>query len=200
MARFVHGLAESNGICEVTMDKAHPIHVLRYCPRCGSPEFPATGSRSFGCGNCGFRLFINSAAAVAALIFDREGRLLVTRRAIDPDIGKMDLPGGFVDPDETAEAAVRRELREELGVEVKSLRYLTSRSNQYLFSGIVVFTLDLAFRAEIVNLENMVASDDISAFEWVDPSTVDPAEIPAPSIRYFIREVALHEKSNPEQN
>ncbi len=180
------------------MSNTHPIHVFRYCPRCGSSEFSAASDRSFLCGECGFSYYINSSAAVAVLIFNKEGRLLVTRRAVDPDRGKMDLPGGFVDPDETAEEAVSRELKEELGVEVKTLRYLTSRSNQYLFSGIMVFTLDLAFRAEIVNMKNMVASDDISSFEWIDPSTVDAEEIFAPSISYFIREVALREKTDPK--
>ena len=182
------------------MNERHPIHVFKYCPRCGSSEFRVTGSRSMCCGDCGFQFYVNSSAAVAVLIFNCEGKLLVTRRAVDPDKGKMDLPGGFVDPDETAEEAVRRELKEELGVKVKSLRYLTSSSNQYPFSGIVVFTLDLLFRAEIEDTENMSASDDISAFEWIDPGTVDAGEIPSHSIRYFIKEIALREKTNPSQN
>jgi len=127
---------------------------------------------------------------VAALIFNQEGKLLVTRRAIEPDSGKIDLPGGFVDPGETAEEALKRELYEELGVTVKSLQYITSGSNEYLFSGMTVFTTDLAFRVEVNSLNDLEAADDISGFEWIDPVTVDPEEIPAPSIRYFIKEVA----------
>jgi hypothetical protein len=56
------------------------------------------------------------------------------------------------------------------------------------------------FRAEIEDPENMSASDDISAFEWIDPGTVDAGEIPSHSIRYFIKEIALREKTNPSQN
>jgi mutator protein MutT len=142
------------------------------------------------CQQCGFHLYINSAAAVAALIFNQEGKLLVTRRAVEPDTGKIDLPGGFVDPGETAEEALKRELFEELGVTVKSMRYLTSGSNEYLYSGMTVFTTDLLFRVEAVSHENLQAHDDITGFEWVDPKTVDAEEIPAPSIRYFIKEIA----------
>jgi NAD+ diphosphatase len=174
----------------------HPVKVFRFCPRCGSAAFKATGERSLACPDCGLQYYINSAAAVACLIFNDKGQLLLTRRAVEPDIGKLDLPGGFIDPLESAEEAVRRELREELGLEVKSLRYLTSRANEYHFSGITVFTTDLAFRVEAISLENMSANDDISSFEWVTPSEVDPEEIPARSIRYFVKEIAEDETSH----
>jgi NAD+ diphosphatase len=173
----------------------HPLKIFRFCPRCGSGRFEVSGSRSLKCRDCGFHLYINSAAAVAALIFNAEGNLLVTRRGVEPDTGKIDLPGGFVDPGETTEEALKRELFEELGVTVKSMRYLTSGSNEYLFSGLTVFTTDIVFRVEADSLENLQARDDITAFEWVDPKTVDAEEIPAPSIRYFIKEVALREMS-----
>jgi NAD+ diphosphatase len=170
----------------------HPIHIFRFCPRCGSSMFPAVSDRSFRCGECDFQYFINSSAAVAALIFNKEGKLLLTRRAFDPDKGKYDLPGGFVDPGESAEEALIRELKEELGIEVKSLKYVTSKANEYYFSGITIFTTDFAFKAEAVSLENIHACDDISGFEWVDPDAIDPAEIPALSIRYFVKEMATN--------
>ncbi len=174
----------------------HPVKIFRFCPRCGSSAFKATGERSLACPDCDLQYYINSAAAVACLIFNEQGLLLLTRRAVEPDIGKLDLPGGFIDPLETAEEAVRRELREELGLEVKTLRYLTSRANEYLFSGITVFTTDLAFRVEACSLENLTANDDISSFEWVVPSEVDPEEIPASSIRYFVKELAEKETNH----
>ncbi len=174
------------------LKETHPTQVFRFCPRCGSSDFQVLTQRSFECGECRFHFFINASAAVAALIFDEAGRLLVTRRAVDPDKGKLDLPGGFIDPGETAEEAVKRELKEELGITVKEMHYLASASNHYLFSGLAVPTTDLAFRVVPLSLEKMTASDDISSFEWVDPATVDPGEIPAPSIRSFIKELAFH--------
>ncbi len=173
----------------------HPTKAFRFCPRCGSPDFFPAGDRSFICSCCHLNYYINSAAAVAALIFNEDGKLLLTRRAVEPDIGKLDLPGGFIDPGETAEEALRRELREELGLEVKSLRYLTSRPNEYLFSGISVFTTDFAFLAVPARTGEIKAADDISGFEWLNPVEVDPGDIPAASIRYFVKEIAPIEQS-----
>jgi NAD+ diphosphatase len=175
---------------------SHPIHIFKFCPRCGSANFLVSGERSLVCGDCEFHYYINSAAAVACLIFNNEGKLLVTRRAVEPYKGMLDLPGGFIDPLESAEQAVVRELREELGVKVKSMRYLTSRGNEYYFSGITVFTTDLAFRVEVDSLDNLSANDDISSFEWVWPVEVDDSEIPASSIRYFVKEIAAYETRN----
>jgi len=137
---------------------------------------------------------------VAALIFNKEGKLLVTRRAIEPDIGKIDLPGGFVDPGETAEEALKRELQEELGISEVKMAYLTSGSNEYPFSGLTVFTTDLLFRVDIDSLAVLKPADDISSIEWVDPDTLDPEEIPAPSIRHFIKEIASRERYHSFQN
>ena len=178
----------------------HPVHIFRFCPVCGSGKFSREGNRSLKCGNCGFHYYVNSAAAVAALIFNSSGQLLVTRRGVEPDIGKIDLPGGFIDPGESAEEALRRELREELGIGDVRLTYLISASNEYHFSGITVFTTDLAFKAEPSTLLNLQAGDDITSFEWVNPESVDPEEIPAPSIRYFIKEIASHERNNFPEN
>jgi NAD+ diphosphatase len=175
---------------------SHPLNRFRFCPCCGSNGFNPLGSRSLKCIECGFHWYVNSAAAVACLIFNEEGKLLVTRRAVDPDKGKIDLPGGFVDPLETAEQAVYRELHEELGMQVKAMRYITSHANEYLFSGITVFTTDLAFRVEAANIDTLVAADDISEFMWINPDDITEEEVPAPSIRYFIKEIAPNEKDH----
>ena len=138
--------------------------------------------------NCGFHFFVNAAAAVAALIGNEKGELLLTRRRLDPDAGKLDLPGGFTDPWESAEDALARELQEELGIKVKQMEYLTSRPNEYIFSGISVFTLDLAFRVVAEDLTHLKPMDDILDFGFYSFADIQWEEIPAPSIRYFARQ------------
>ena len=103
------------------MQHTDPLKVLKYCPKCGSPEFYKAGDRSLKCKDCGFHYFNNSSAAVAALVQNEEGKLMLVKRGVEPHYGKLDLPGGFVDPGETAEDAVRRELSEELGLKVRSM-------------------------------------------------------------------------------
>lgn len=173
----------------------HPVTVLKFCPRCGSASFPATGSRSFKCGSCSFNYFVNSAAAVAVLLFNEKGELLLTRRAIEPHLGKLDLPGGFIDPMETAEQAAIREIQEELGIHIHSLKYFCSYPNEYVFSGYTVFTLDLAFLAKTSELHQMKAMDDISSFEFYKPNEVDAEELPSISMRNILKELITREAS-----
>lgn len=171
----------------------HPVNVLRFCPRCGSPRFPATGSRSFKCADCSFNYFVNSSAAVAVLLFNEKAELLLTRRAVEPHKGKLDLPGGFIDPMETAEQAAIREIQEELGIEIHSLSYFCSFPNEYIFSGYSVFTLDLAFLAKTESLDKMTPMDDISSFEFIKPQDVDMEELPSISMKNIIKELITRE-------
>lgn len=166
----------------------HPLNVLKYCPKCGSDEFNQSGERSLKCQACGFHYFINSAAAVAALVTDAEGRLMLVKRGIEPNYGKLDLPGGFIDPMETAENAVKRELDEELGLKVKSLEYLGSAPNEYVFSEFSVFTLDMAFKTKAESLDNLKPMDDILDYKFYCESDIDYNEIPAPSIKQFVKD------------
>jgi mutator protein MutT len=131
---------------------------------------------------------VNSAAAVAALVVNPEGKLLLTTRAVEPDYGKLDLPGGFIDPGETAEEAVKRELWEELGMKVNSMEYITSAPNEYIFSGISVFTLDMAFRVIPETISGLKAQDDIQDFRFYAEKEIDFSQIPAPSINYFVQQ------------
>lgn len=166
---------------------SHPVNVLKFCPRCGSANFPATGSRSFKCSDCSFHYFVNSSAAVAVLLFNQKGELLLTRRAIEPHLGKLDLPGGFIDPMESAEQAAIREIREELGIQIHSLRYFGSFPNEYVFSGYSVFTIDLAFFAQTESLTEMVAMDDVASFEFHRLAAIDPEEMPSLSMYNIIK-------------
>jgi len=170
-----------------------PVNVLKFCPQCGSGHFQATGSRSFKCADCSFNYYVNSSAAVAVLLFNEKSELLFTRRAIEPHFGKLDLPGGFIDPMETAEQAAIREIQEELGISVHSLRYFCSYPNEYVFSGYSVFTLDLAFLAKTESLHQMIAMDDISSFEFINPNDIDLDELPSISMKNIIKELIQRE-------
>lgn len=174
--------------------ETHPSNVFRFCPRCGSSAFSVTGTRSFRCEQCHFELYTNSAAAVAIILFNSEGKMLFSRRAIDPDKGKLDLPGGFVDPMESAEEAARREIKEELGVEVLSLRYFCSFPNEYKYSGLSVFTTDLAFFAEIDPSAEINPMDDIASVEFYFPEEVDMDELPSMSMKNIVNHLIQYRK------
>ena len=99
----------------------------------------------------------------------------------------LDLPGGFVDPLERVEEALRREIKEELNLEITSLTYLTSFPNEYIFSGFSVFTTDLAFVCQATGWENMHIQDDISDVVFVTKENIDWNNISANSIKNIIK-------------
>ena len=147
---------------------------FEFCPKCGSNAFFTTNKgRSFNCEDCHFQYFINSSAAVACLIFNSKGELLLTRRAFEPNKGMLDLPGGFVDPMETVEEAAIREIKEELNLDLSNLYYLVSFPNLYPYSNMVIPTVDLAFVCETEDLSQLKPGDDVASVEFYPPRNVD---------------------------
>ena len=151
----------------------HPLHQFKYCPKCGSDGFSVNNEKSKRCSSCGFVYYFNPSAAVACFIRNEVGELLVVRRAKDPAKGTLDLPGGFVDLHESAEEAVRREVKEETGLDVKSSRYLFSIPNIYLYSGFEVHTEDLFFECFATTFDGLIAADDASEIVVLKLQEVD---------------------------
>lgn len=165
----------------------HPSNVIKCCPRCGCNSFKTNDNgRSFNCEECHFNYYLNNSAAVACLIFNTEGKLLLARRAVEPAKGMLDLPGGFVEPMESAEDAVVREIKEELGVLVTNAAYLASFPNEYVYSGFSVFTVDLAFVCKVDNLAAIAPADDVSEVEFIFPKDVKKEELCSESMVQII--------------
>lgn len=155
---------------------------FRYCPRCGEPGPAIRAARELGCKACGLRFFFNAAAAAAAFIFF-EGQLLLCVRAHEPGQGLLDLPGGFIEFDETVEEGLCRELLEEMNIEVTGLRYFMSAPNDYVFAGVPYKTADLFFRCEALSLETLRAADDVGEVRLVAPRLVDVDQLAFASAR-----------------
>jgi ADP-ribose pyrophosphatase YjhB (NUDIX family) len=96
-----------------------------YCPYCGTRlvERHAFDRVRPVCTQCGFVHFLDPKVAVIALIV-WDGHVLLARRGVDPEKGKWALPGGYMDAGELPEAALRRELEEEVGIQVAQLQLL----------------------------------------------------------------------------
>jgi ADP-ribose pyrophosphatase YjhB (NUDIX family) len=135
---------------------------------------------------------LNPSAANVAFILNGSNELLVATRDREPAKGTLDLPGGFADIGETAEQGVAREVKEETGLTVTSLRYLFSRPNTYLYSGFEVKTLDSFFLCEVANAEHTCPHDDAAALQWVPLHGLRPELFGLDSIRegliQFLRE------------
>lgn len=169
------------------VEGTEPGQFFEFCPRCGESGLILKPTFDFRCDHCGFHYFINAAGAVVALIHDVRGRLLLTRRAKSPAEGTLDLPGGFIDPMETAEDALIREIREELNLNITGWRYLGSFPNRYVFDGVPVFTVDLAFSCNVTSFESLKAGDDVADVVFVAPDRIRLSAIGLDSVREIVR-------------
>ncbi len=165
-----------------------PSQLFRHCPRCGKPQPGDPPGRVFDCAACGFRFFFSASNAVAVFVQRTDdGRALFIRRAKDPGKGRLAPPGGFVDIGETAEDAARREIREEVGLELASLAFLSTQPNLYPYDGVTYPTLDLFFTAHAVDPTRAAALDDVDGFQWRDPLRVDSEEMAFTSMQAALR-------------
>lgn len=161
----------------------HPLHLFKYCPKCGSSHFEEHNFKSKKCADCGFVYYFNSSAATVAFILNSKNELLVCRRAKDPAKGTLDLSGGFIDMYETAEEGVAREVREETGLEVIKTDYLFSYPNTYLYSGFLVHTMDMFFLCRVKDDAVVEAMDDVADSFWMPLDEIRPEEFGLDSVR-----------------
>jgi ADP-ribose pyrophosphatase YjhB (NUDIX family) len=141
----------------------------RFCPRCATPVTPAAGH--VACPACGETYWANSVPAIEVVI-EREGRVLLARRAHDPRAGLWDLPGGFTDEGEEPLAALEREVREETGLRVEGVAFLGIWIEPD-YDGRSVFSV--TYRATVGDGEP-AAADDVSELRWFAPDELPPEE------------------------
>ena len=125
------------------------MKIFKYCPSCGKKDaLLFDGNKKISCGECSFTFFQNVAAS-AGVILEYDKKILLTKRAEEPGKGKLDLPGGFVNPREGIEDAIKREIKEELDIEIGALKYFTSFPNIYTYKDVVYNVCDLFFYSRI---------------------------------------------------
>lgn len=160
--------------------------MFSHCPKCTATTVTTSNRHRYFCETCKFEYFHNTASAVAAFVV-WEDKLLLTRRARAPGKGQLDLPGGFVDHDESLEQALTRELEEELALTLHDWRYFCSQPNTYEYNGVTYKTCDCAFETTLSALPVMtVAEDEISELIWVSPNDIQLDDIAFPSIRTLV--------------
>lgn len=97
----------------------------RHCSVCGQLTQPNRGGWSRICGSCGSEHYPR-VDPVVIMLAEHDGRLLLGRQPHYPP-GRYSALAGFLEPGESIEAAVARELKEEAGVTVRNVRYLCSQ-------------------------------------------------------------------------
>jgi ADP-ribose pyrophosphatase YjhB (NUDIX family) len=144
----------------------------KFCPRCRS-ELRGEEQR-VECPECGFIAYSSSKPTAGALCEDEDGRVLLARRADEPFKARWDIPGGFLEEGEHPLDGIRRELREETGLEVEPVDFLGVWMDRYGGDSTAEATLNLYWTARVVGGEPQ-AADDVDALQWFAADELPPA-------------------------
>ena len=142
----------------------------RLCPRCGA-ELAGNAARLV-CDACGFIVYASSKPTAGALCVE-DGRVLLTRRAHPPFQGSWDLPGGFLEEGESPLDGLRRELKEETGLDVEPQRFLGIWMDRYGGDSTAEATLNLYWTAHVVGGQAAPA-DDVAELRWFGRDELPP--------------------------
>jgi NAD+ diphosphatase len=143
----------------------------RFCGRCGAATERHAEYRALACGACGQMHFPRVAPAVIVLV-EREGAMLLGRSARFAP-GVYSALAGFVEPGESLEEAVEREVLEEAGVEIRDVRYSGSQPWPFPHS------LMIAYTARWAGGEPLPRDGELEDVRWFDAGGPLP-ELPAP--------------------
>src|SRR6266568_4197055 len=140
---------------------------IRFCPLCagalGREAVPPDQREQAVCSRCRFVFYLNP-KVVAGTIPEQDGRILLTRRSINPGRGLWTFPGGFVDFGETVTDAAMRETFEETGLNVD----LTGLLNVYTYPAAPVI---IVYKARVIG-GTLTTCDENDALEWVTPERI----------------------------
>ncbi len=136
-------------------DRSH-----QFCGRCGTPTVVKAGERARQCPGCGQTHYPRIAPAVMALV-RRQDQLLLARSPHFPP-GMHSALAGFVEPGESLEQCLHREVKEEVGIDVANLRYFSSQPWPFPHSLMIAFNCDYA-SGDITPEPN-----EIEAAAWFD--------------------------------
>ncbi len=139
------------------------LHGWQFCPRCRADL--RGDERRVECKECGFVAYANPVPTATALVTEDAGRILLGKRAWEPDKDLWDLPGGFVDEGEHPLDAVKRELREETGLDIETGDFLGVWMDRYGYDSPAVSTLNLYWEARVVGGKER-AADDVAELRW----------------------------------
>ena len=158
----------------------------RFCGRCGTPTEIAAHEHAMRCHQCGLTAYPRITPAIMVLV--RRGTQLLLARSPHFKPGVFSALAGFVEPGETLEDCIHREVMEEVGVEIRNLRYFDSQSWPFPNSLMVAFLADHAYG------DIRIDPHEIEAADWFDldnlPRLPDRVSIARRLIEGAIREMA----------
>ena len=123
------------------------------------------------CASCGEPSYLNPKPTAGAILVDDAGRVLLGRRGVEPFLGLWDIPGGFVEPGESLDECVQRELREEAGVEIAVGRLVAAVPDTYGIAGDA--TINAFYECRLLSGDPQ-PDDDVAELRWFARDELPP--------------------------
>jgi 8-oxo-dGTP diphosphatase len=136
--------------------------IYSYCPNCGTKYTELHSTNKFSCSICSETVYLNSKPTASTLIVDGR-RILLGKRRNDPEKGKWDVIGGFLEYGEHPEDGAKREAKEETGLDVEIEKLLGIYMDEY--GPDKYATLNIGYIVKIVSGDE-AAHDDIEELRW----------------------------------
>ena len=165
--------AEEAGLLAYARAMVHWREHNRFCGRCGSPMTAVQGGHVMQCAACAHQQFPRLDPAVIVLVTDGERALLGRQPAWPP--GRYSTVAGFVEPGESLEDAVAREVREETGVSVDEIVYHSSQPWPFPSSLMLGFTA----RARLTDID--LSDEELEDARWFTRAQLAAGEIALPT-------------------
>ncbi len=121
------------------------------------------------------------------ILVNKKGDILLVRRAKNPKKGYWDLPGGFVETGESMEDSIKREIKEELGINVSRLQYLSSFPDKYFYNNVYEDVLGFVFVAHIDTEKGLKPADDVSACKFFPKEKIPFERLAFPSLKRALK-------------
>lgn len=140
-----------------------PINAYKFCPVCSS-SLTKKEDMLLVCKN-GHKLYINPLACNGVIIENEKQEILLVKRNNEPFKEYWDLPGGFINPDENLNDSVKREIKEELDIEVKVGKVIGVYNDKYLYQNINYPSLAIIVTAKKIS-GDIRPLDDVSGYKF----------------------------------
>lgn len=138
-----------------------------FCPSCAT-RLPEPTDENFGrrCPSCGRSWYANPAPTTGVALV-RGDEVLVTVRARDPHKGKVDVPGGFLETGEDPAEGLRREVNEELGIDIEASLGDCVQAIPHIYGPDGEWLLSMGFIVRIEGEVELRPDDDVAEARWI---------------------------------
>ncbi|MHA1969326.1 MAG: NAD(+) diphosphatase, partial [Candidatus Hodarchaeales archaeon] len=166
--RSLYGLVEDTilWVAGRAFQLLHWDNSSKYCGRCGSQTKFKLDEKGKICPSCNLLIFPRISPAIIVGVLNKNQILLANGTRFPSSL--YSVLAGFVEPGETLEECIRREIKEEVGIEIKNIRYFSSQSWPFPDS------LMIGFLADYASGEISIDKTEINDAKWFTPDNLPP--------------------------